>query len=53
MGGEPCANHDDAIDAAVESVKARIFAALDAMPIDEVRQLVREIEAKTGEPPKR
>lgn len=52
MGGEACGKSDDSISAAVEAVKARIVAALDAMPVNEVRQLIREIEDETGKPPK-
>lgn len=50
MGDEPRANNDDPINAAVETVKARIIAALDALSPTEVRQLVAEIQEEIGTP---
>ena len=50
MGDAPCVNNDDPINAAVEAVKARIIAALDALSPTEVRQLVAEIEEEIGSP---
>jgi hypothetical protein len=42
MSDEP----PESIDEIVEQNKTRIAAALDAMPLDEIRELVAEIESK-------
>jgi hypothetical protein len=39
-------SEDEELNNVIELYKLRICAALDAMPIDQVRALVAEIEAK-------
>lgn len=51
MGNEPCGNEHSVteIDVAVHQQTQRIVAALDAMAISDVKQLVDEIESKISD----